>query len=217
MVILHRAVLQQLEDLPFKYYKVLPDFCCNAEFSKTQFRLEKITDQTRNHHLALPFQALFILPYELLENPSTRQDNMKAQFLNMIQNIKRAKTLCVPPAKDSEEDVLLNLAKYVLIPLFNEVVFEEKNQLKISSLGAKAGHIGIGNFSTLHGTPDMVIEACSVIWTAESPTYEEEEGFQGERHRSTYMGDLHRIDSCHSPVSARLPFKLRQVNTSLQW
>ena len=32
-----------------------------------------------------------------------------------------------------------------------------------------------------------------------------------------YMGDLHRIDACRSPVSALLPGNLSQVNTPLQW
>ena len=60
-----------------------------------------------------------------------------------------------------------------MVPLFGEVEIELVNHLQ----GVMAKHIGIGHPNTLHGTPDMRVRGCDIIWT---PTEDEKDTSESE-------------------------------------
>ena len=118
----------------------------------------------------LPFDVLYDFPPTLLEESLTRPDSMKQPFLNLITTMKRCSSVYCPPVEDkkgsSEEEVMLNIIKCVMVPLLGEVEIEKKYTALVENLqGVRARHIGIGHPRTFHGTPDMRVRGCDIIWT----------------------------------------------------
>lgn len=181
MSTLNRIVLKQLHDVPFILYKVEGSFSTHVAFSDAKFLLRPITNKSEGTALAVPFHVLYNFPPKLLDDPSTRPDALKESFEKLIKTVKNRAfippmdeldTFPAPPPSPSsrklgKEDTMLNIAKYLILPLFGEADFEKKYQRLIGGLQGRIrlGSIRLGSKDTFHGAPDMRVQSCNIIWT----------------------------------------------------
>lgn len=78
------------------------------------------------------------------------------------------------PPKSSEQVILIEIAKKLLIPLFGTVIFEKSYQDYVHDLeGAEAEHIGLGSMNTWHTSADLKIESCYLVQTFPNDAKEE--------------------------------------------
>ena len=107
---------------------------------------------------------------------------MEASYKNLAQVASRKIT--VDPRR-LEHEVVTELSTKVLIPIFGKSLDLEDvchyNSLKED---ATVTNIGMGSSSTFHGTPDIRINGCPVVFTAVHNTVKEEEGETD--HRTGY-------------------------------
>lgn len=127
--------------------------------------------------MVLRFNEVCEFPPTLLDDPSTRPDGLKEEFLK-LKNTSFIPPMDVydyfprptpnEPCKLKEAKVMINVTKYyVLLPLFGAVEFEYSIDRKAAKVlqGARSRHIGIGSEKTLHATPDMRVMCTDMVCT----------------------------------------------------
>ena len=168
-------ILQQFNDLPFYLLKVSAPFNPTSRFSQVDLSFNKF-----DLNKYIRFDTLFDFSPLLLSTPNVRPQSLVKSIDVMIKQLQKSHRC--PWSSDflKEDDVMLELCKTVLLPLFDEVALEPRYKRKCKLPGAKAQDIGLGTVDTWHGMPDTRIGCCCIVSTSESLHSETEDNFDSE-------------------------------------
>ena len=157
-------MMEEINDLPFFFYKITNGFNPTTPFSKAYLTFEHYKDN--GQALAVRFKNLFTFDGTLLDTPDKRPEDLAASMDKLVRSMKEKSPYTGTFATEGE--LVINLCRDVLIPLFGEVTLEKRYAKKITDndlQGATAEHIGMGTKTTWHGTPDLRVKGCPLVTT----------------------------------------------------
>lgn len=160
----------------FVFYRMSTYFCSNSALSDLDFQIAAHTSEDCKFRLRICFKKLITL--------KALNDEEHFDYLKWIKNCRQHSW---PPfsfvrQKESENSVMLDICRYILVPLCRDVKTEKKfgsfmrTQQPNPSCDEyiKAEDIGIGTLDTWHGTPDLRVRGSEVVWGVEDNLNNEE-------------------------------------------
>ncbi len=216
-------VYQNSKEFPFRIYEATKNFSAQGSFSDANLTLRDVRDNS-GFSFAVRLSRLVNFHPDILKNPETRPQLLKEPVERLITLLKRCKRIdlnqqfkMLKTAQNkvnvNEKDVVVTIAKHILLPLFGNVTYEkgyEKYLLKTSQ-DVDGEYLGIGSEYTWHGSTELRVEGCNIISTeedlseGEQPDYvsSDEESLDDTSHPgASYQPPLSAYpEACPSPGS----------------
>jgi hypothetical protein len=188
------SLLDDFKNHSFLLFRVAKNFCSDTSFKESIFSLSPILED--GAQTAMDFERLFAVEGKLGSDIQNKIDFLKSCAQISWPN--------VPSKNDKmfEDEVMVDLAKKVLLPLFEHVEFEPKYKDLVKGIpGLKVGNIGLGSVHTFHGMPDLRLPGLYILATTETMSVEgvEEEG--EEPSLSSGYGSESKVQLCDTVFS----------------
>ncbi len=191
------SLLDEFKNHSFLLYRVANNFCSNASFRDSVFSLGPILEQ--GTQAAMDFEHLFAVEGKLGSN----NEIMKVQ--TFLKGCNQIPWHNVPSKKNNmyeTTEVMVDLAKKVLLPLFERVEFEPKYKEMVKNIpGLEVSNIGLGSIYTLHGMPDLRLPGLYIIATTDTMSVEGGEEEVEEEEEVEKEGEEPSLSSGYSRVT----------------
>ena len=112
------------------------------------------------------FDGIFHFDPTLFSSAESRPEELKESIEKLISIIQSRKTIELESVVNTEKEVLINIAKKVLVPLFGNVTFEKSYRASLRGTQIPVEPIGFGSQKTWYGTPDLRIHSCVCVSTS---------------------------------------------------
>lgn len=199
---------EHLKDHPFKIYETYRNFTSCGTLSKANIPLQ--LKQEDDLALVVRLHELIDFETDLFLFPENRPKQLAVSFEQLIKILKKNKTTQLKKNLGSKREVLVELSKIILMPLFESIVFESSYKTYLKSCGleeASCNHLGIGSKETWYGEPDMSIQDVYVL----SEENDEEENDDEEEEEED---DKEEEEQQSLPVFLECKKKITKVHRS---
>ena len=153
--------------LEFDYVQISEYFHPRVSFSKVNLTTDEF--KMKNGESYTPyetFDGIFHFDPTLFSSAESRPEELKESIEKLISIIQSRKTIELESVVNTEKEVLINIAKKVLVPLFGNVAFEKSYRASLWGTQIPAEPIGFGSQKTWYGTPDLRIHGCVCVSTS---------------------------------------------------
>ena len=163
-------------DFHFGFHHVTTNFFVKSSLSKLDFDLAAYVDDTASSRIVIGLKSMITL--------DSLHEEHHFDVLKWISNCR--KHLWPPPRsgqhKVSEDSVMLDIARHILVPLCQEVTMEKRFEIFLKSqqpmpyvdVHIKTKDIGMGSVDTWHGTPDSRVRGAEILLSSRI-CYEDED------------------------------------------
>ena len=161
------AALERLSFLEFDYVQISEYFHPRVSFSKVNLTTDEF--KMKNGESYTPyetFDGIFHFDPTLFSSAESRPEELKESIEKLISIIQSRKTIELESVVNTEKEVLINIGKKVLVPLFGNVAFEKSYRASLRGTQIPAEPIGFGSQKTWYGTPDLRIHGCVCVSTS---------------------------------------------------
>lgn len=160
---LKRNVIPEVMEFYFKPYHTPVFFTSRGAFSRASIILEPYKDKAEMYDEVVRLRRL--VDFETMEK---MPEVLNESFERLLSTLSSRKFFLDKTRGASEKEVVINVAKKILIPLFGKVIFEHSYSSHIDGVeGADTDYLGFGSSDTWHGEPDLRVCGCDFVCTSE--------------------------------------------------